>query len=104
MDAVYESHVTKKITDILKDIYHPLHKFYSVAKSGCRYLSERALKNRYWNIFLPASIRMLNARSGRGNERGGREEGGRKGGIGDVYMNCAAYVITTTTTIINIVM
>ena len=37
-----------------------------VAKSGCRYLSEKARTNRYCNTFLPTSNRLLNARSGRG--------------------------------------
>ena len=58
-------------TDILTDTSHPLHTFYSVAKSGCRYLSERTRINRYCNIFLPNSIRLLNAKSWSGSDRGG---------------------------------
>ena len=34
---LYESIVIKKTTDIFKNVSHPMHEFYSVAKSGCSY-------------------------------------------------------------------
>ena len=61
----------KKARDIIKDTSHPLHEFYYVAQSGCRYISERTRMNRYRNTFLPTSVRLLNAKSGRGSDRGG---------------------------------
>jgi len=42
VDELYQSCLIKKTTDILKHTFHPLREFYYVAKSGCRYLSERA--------------------------------------------------------------
>ena len=62
----------KKTTDILKD--HPLHNFYYVAQSGCRYISERARINCYCNTFLPPSVRLLKSKSGRGSDWGGRAD------------------------------
>ena len=55
-----------KTRDIVKDTSHPLQEFYYVAQSGCRYISERTRTNRYRNTFLPTSVRLLNAKSGRG--------------------------------------
>ena len=66
MDELYEIYMMKKIRDILKDTSHPLHEFYHVAQSGCRYIYERTRTNRYRNTFLPTSVRLLNAKSGRG--------------------------------------
>ena len=37
---LYETYMMKK-RDILKDTSHPLHEFYYVEQSGCRYISER---------------------------------------------------------------
>ena len=50
--------------EIIKDSSHSLHKFYSVARSGCRYISESVRTNWFQDIFLPTSIRLMNARSG----------------------------------------
>ena len=66
VDELYELYMMKKTRDILKDTSHPLHEFYHVAQSGCRYISERTRTNRYRNTFLPTSVRLLNAKSGRG--------------------------------------
>ena len=66
VDELYETYMMKKTRDILKDTSHPLHEFYYVAQSGCRYISERTRTNRYRNTFLPTSVRLLNAKSGRG--------------------------------------
>ena len=41
VDELYETYMMKKTRDILKDTSHPLHEFYYVAQSGCRYISER---------------------------------------------------------------
>ena len=54
--------VIKKTRDILKDTCHPLHKCYSIAKFGCRYLSERQDTNRYCNTFLPNFQREIGKR------------------------------------------
>ena len=66
VDELYETYIMKKTRDILKDTSHPLHEFYYVAQSGCRYISERTRTNRYRNTFLPTSVRLLNAKSWRG--------------------------------------
>ena len=65
VDELYETCVMKKTLDILKDTSNPLHEFYYVVQSGCRYISERTRTNRYCNTFHPTSIRLLNAKSGR---------------------------------------
>ena len=61
----------EKTREILKDTSHPLHECYYVAQSGCRYISERARTNRFRNTFLPTSVKLLNAKSGRESDRGG---------------------------------
>ena len=66
VDELYEIYMMKNIMDILKDTSHPLHEYYHVAQSGCRYISERTRTNRYLNTFLPTYFRLLNANSGRG--------------------------------------
>ena len=66
VDELYEIYMMKKTRDVLKDTSHPLHEFYDVAQSGCRCISERTRTNRYRNTFLPTSVRLLNATSGRG--------------------------------------
>ena len=71
VDELYETYMMEKTRDILKDTSHHLHEFYYVAQSGCRYISERTRTNRYRNTFLPISVRLLNAKSGMGNDRGG---------------------------------
>ena len=71
VNELYETCVIKKARDILKDTSHPLHEFYYVIESGCRYISERARTNHCRNTFLPTSVRLLNAKSGRGGDRGG---------------------------------
>ena len=48
--------------------FHPLHKFYYVEQSGCRYISKRTHTNRYQNTFLPTSVRLQN--QGGGNYQG----------------------------------
>ena len=70
MDELYEIYMMKKTRDILKDTSHPLHDFYYVAQSGCRYISESTRTNRYRNTFLPTSVRLLNAKSVRGKLSG----------------------------------
>ena len=62
----------KKTKDTLKgtSITH-CTKFYYVAQYGRRYISERARTNRYYYTFLPTSVRLLNAKSGRESGRGG---------------------------------
>ena len=52
VDELYETYMMKKTRDILNDTSHPLHEFYYVAQSGCRYISERTRTNRYRNTFL----------------------------------------------------
>ena len=71
LPTVNETCVMEKTRDILKDTPHPLHKFYYVAQSGCRYISERTCTNRYCDTFLPNSVRRLNVKSDRGSDRGG---------------------------------
>ena len=66
VDELYETYMMKKTRDILKDTSHPLHEFYYVAQSGCRYISERTQTNRYQYTFLPTSVRLLNVKLGRG--------------------------------------
>ena len=66
VNELYETCLIKKTRDILKDTSHPLHEFYYAAQSGSRYISERVRTNRYRTTFLPASVTLLNAKSGRG--------------------------------------
>ena len=66
VDELYEIYMMKKTRDILKDTSHPLHEFYHVAQSGCRYISERTRTNRYRNTFLPTSVKLINAKLERG--------------------------------------
>ena len=70
VDELYETYMMKKTMDILKDTSHPLHEFYYVAQSGYRYISERTRTNRYRNTLRPTSIKLLNAKSGRGKLSG----------------------------------
>ena len=70
VDELYKTYMMKKTRAILKDTSHPLHEFYSVAQSGCRYISERTRTIRYRNTFPPTSVRLLNAKSGRGKLSG----------------------------------
>ena len=67
VDELYESWVIMMTTHILIDTSNPLLEFYSIAKS------ERSRTNRYYNTFLPTSVRLFNEKSGRGNDRGGGE-------------------------------
>ena len=86
VDELYEIYMMKKTRDILKDTSHPLHEFDHVAQCGCQYISERTRTNRYRNTFLPTSVRLLNAQSGRENDWGGENDRGRendRGGWGD---------------------
>ena len=69
VNELYETCVMKKTTEILMDTSHLLHEFFYVAQSGKS--TERARTNRYCNTFLPTSVRLLNAKSGRGKWRGG---------------------------------
>ena len=74
VDELYEIYMMKQKTrDILKDTSHPLHEFYYVAQSGCRYISERTRTNRYRNTTY---VRLLNAKSGRGGGMIGEDGGG----------------------------
>ena len=75
VDELYVTCVIKK-TNVLKDISHPLNKFYSVVKSGCGYLHEKPQTNRNFITFLATYIRLLKARSGIGMCEGRWEEDG----------------------------
>ena len=92
----------KKTRDILKDTSHPLHEFYYVAQSGCRYISERTRTNRYGNTFLPTSVR-LNMKSGRGKGLG--RMGGYNGAflqLCNVTTNCHYYCCCVMLCYVNI--
>ena len=71
LPTVNELYETCAMGNIIKDTSHPLHEFYYVTQSGCRYISKHILTNRYRNTFLPTSVRLLNAKSRRGSDRGG---------------------------------
>ena len=90
--VLYESYVTKKTIDILKDTAHPLHKFDSVAKS--------VWKNTHKLVFQYCQLQW----DGPVRDRGRGEWMSRRGDYnGEANMNCAASVIVMTTTVINIV-
>ena len=77
---------------------HPLHEFYHVAQSGCRYISERTRTNRYRNTFLPTSVRLLNAKSGRGKLSG--RMGGYNGAHYFPYNFALSLRIVTTNAVV----
>ena len=94
VDELYETYMMKKTRDILTDTSHPLHEFYYVAQSGCRYISERTRTNRYRNTFLPTSVRLLNAKSGRG------KWSGRMGGYNGAHYFLSLLIVTTNVVVL----
>ena len=87
VDERYESCVTRRTTYIVEGTSHPLYKFYSVAKSGCRDLFEKGTHEQ----ILQFSANFHHAAQ---REIGDGEVNGEAGGIynGETRMNCAASV------------
>ena len=66
-DTLYDSRITKKLTDITEDATHPLHNdidCLKIVRSG-RFRIPRAHTNRYLKSFVPSAVRAFNKSVGR---------------------------------------